>query len=87
MPHFFKRAAAIRDLVEHYVYLEEQAGEGLAERFLANAESSFFALSEHPEMGAALTLRRPEFAALRAPEDVTPLPPPSSRVEYVEVAA
>jgi plasmid stabilization system protein ParE len=41
------------------VYLEEQAGEALAERFLANAESSFIALSEHPEMGAALTLRRP----------------------------
>jgi toxin ParE1/3/4 len=65
MPHVFKRAAAIRDLVEHYVYLEEQAGEAVAERFLANAESSFVALSEHPEMGAALTLRRPEFAALR----------------------
>jgi plasmid stabilization system protein ParE len=53
MPHVFKRAAAIRDLVEHYVYLEEQAGEAVAERFLANAESSFVALSEHPEMGGA----------------------------------
>ena len=29
MPHVFKRAAAIRDLVEHFVYLEEQAGEGV----------------------------------------------------------
>ena len=35
MPHVFKRAAATRDLVEHYVYLEEQAGEALAYRFLA----------------------------------------------------
>jgi hypothetical protein len=41
MPRVFKRAAARRELVEHYVYLEEQAGEALAERFLANAESSF----------------------------------------------
>jgi len=39
--------------VEHYVYLEDQAG------------ASFIALSEHREMGAALTLRRREFAALR----------------------
>ena len=65
MPRVFKRAAARRDLVGHYVYLTENAGEALADRFLACAEASFGALSEHPEMGAALTLRRPELAELR----------------------
>jgi toxin ParE1/3/4 len=65
MPRVFKRAAAIGDLVEHYVHLEEQAGERLADRFLASAEVSFVALSEHPEMGSALKLQRPEFAAMR----------------------
>jgi toxin ParE1/3/4 len=59
MPPVFKRAAAIRDLVEHYVYLEEQGGEALAERFLGNAEASFVALSEHPEMGSAATMVKP----------------------------
>jgi plasmid stabilization system protein ParE len=65
MPRVFKRAAVRRDLVEHYVYLAENAGEAIADRFLACAEASFAALSEHPEMGAALTLRRPELAELR----------------------
>ena len=65
MPRVFKRAAARRALVEHYVYLAENAGEEIADRFLACAEASFTALSEHPEMGAALTLRRPELAELR----------------------
>ncbi len=65
MPRVFKRAAARRDLAEHYVYLAENAGEPIADRFFACAEASFAALSEHPEMGTALTLRRPELAELR----------------------
>ncbi len=65
MPRVFKRAAARRDLVEHYVYLAENAGEPIADRFLACAEASFVSLSEHPERGAALTLRRPALAELR----------------------
>jgi plasmid stabilization system protein ParE len=56
MPRVFKRAAARRDLAEN-------AGEAVADRFLACAEASFVSLSEHPEMGAALTPRRPELAA------------------------
>ena len=40
-------------------------GDGVADRFLACAESSFRALSEHPEMGNALTSQRLQFAALR----------------------
>ena len=36
-----------------------------ADRFLACAEASFVSLSEHPEIGAALTLVRPALAELR----------------------
>lgn len=64
MPRVFKGVAASRDLVQHYVYLAENAGDAVADRFLECAESSFVALSEHPEMGAALALRRPELVAL-----------------------
>ena len=49
MPRVFKRAAARRDLVEHYVYLAENAGEAIADRFLACAEASFVSLSEPPK--------------------------------------
>ena len=65
MPRVFKRAAARRDLVQHYVYLAENAGDAVADRFLACAEKSFVELSEHPEMGISLTLRRPELEPIR----------------------
>ncbi len=64
MPRVFKRAAARRDLVQHYVYLAENAGDAVADRFLACAETTFTELSEHPEMGAALALRRSELGAI-----------------------
>jgi toxin ParE1/3/4 len=60
-----KRAAAARDLVEHYVYLAENAGIDTAERFLFSAEKSFHDLSLHPEMGAPLPLRSPKLVGLR----------------------
>lgn len=41
MPRVTKREAARRDLIEHFVYLAEEAGPDVAERFLANAEASF----------------------------------------------
>jgi toxin ParE1/3/4 len=65
MAAVFQRPAARRDLVEHYVYLAENAGDAVAERFLANVEASFTGLSGHPEMGAPLPLRRPELTGLR----------------------
>jgi toxin ParE1/3/4 len=43
-----KRASAKRDLVEHYVYLAENAGIETAERFLTNADESFADLAKHP---------------------------------------
>jgi toxin ParE1/3/4 len=65
MPRVFKRVAARRDLVQHYLYLAENAGDAVADRFLACAETTFAELSEQPETGAALTLRRFELGAIR----------------------
>jgi len=60
-----KRAAAGRDLVEHYVYLGEQAGIDTAERFLTQADESFRDLAAHPFMGVELALRRAELSGMR----------------------
>ena len=61
----YRRFAARGDLIAHYVYLFENAGEAVADRFLGNAEASFDELLKHPKIGAPLTLRRPELAGLR----------------------
>ena len=60
-----KRASAKRDLVEHYVYLAENAGIETAERFLRNADKSFGDLSKHPGLGAPLALRSLQLTGLR----------------------
>ena len=65
MAAVYRRAAARRDLIEHYVYLAEHAGEETAERFLANAEASFNDLANQPRIGAPLLLKVPELAGLR----------------------
>ena len=51
MPQVWQRAAAWRDLVDHYVYLAENAGDAVADRFLIQAEATYVELAEHPEMG------------------------------------
>lgn len=65
MTRIDKRAAAKRDLVGHYVYLADQAGLEVAERFLRHAEESFASLSRHPKMGIALKLRPSELTGIR----------------------
>jgi toxin ParE1/3/4 len=65
MPKVYQRAAARRDLVEHFVYLAENAGLHTAERFLTNAEASFNDLAGQPIIGAPLTLRHPDLAGMR----------------------
>lgn len=65
MRRVYQRAAARRDLVEHYVYLAEVAGEDIAERFLAQAEHTFTELAENREIGPSLKLRSPQLAGLR----------------------
>jgi toxin ParE1/3/4 len=47
------------------VYLAENANVETAERFLLQADASFADLACHPEIGAALTLGRPELAGMR----------------------
>ena len=65
MRRVYKRPAARRDLIDHYVYLAGNGGDEVADRFLVRAEESFAALAEQREMGVALTLRRPELQGLR----------------------
>jgi toxin ParE1/3/4 len=65
MPTVTKREAARRDLVKHFVYLAEEAGLDVAERFLANAEASFNDLAQQPKLGAPLTLKHPDLANVR----------------------
>jgi len=65
MPTVFQRAAARNDLMEHFVYLAENAGLNVAERFLTNAEASFNDLAEQPKMGAQLKLKNPLLHEMR----------------------
>ena len=65
MAQVHKRARAKRDLIEHYVYLAEEAGSDTAARFLLNAEKSFYDLARQPEMGVALILQEPRLSGLR----------------------
>jgi toxin ParE1/3/4 len=60
-----KRARAERDLIEHYIYLAEEAGTTTADRFLRNVEKSLEELRLQPRIGAPLALRRQELAGLR----------------------
>jgi len=60
-----KHAAAKRDLVEHFVYLAENAGLETAERFLLQADASFSFLGRHPGSGVELARSRPEMAGMR----------------------
>ena len=49
MPSVSKREAARRDLVEHFVYLAENASLDTADRFLSNAEDSFADLARQKD--------------------------------------
>ena len=55
MGQVLRRPAARRDLISHYIYLAEEAGDAVAERFLANAEASLAELLDQPRIGAPLT--------------------------------
>jgi toxin ParE1/3/4 len=65
MPKVYKRGTAELDLEEHYIYLAENAGLDVADRFLTKAESSFADLAEQPGIGAPVDLRHPELTGLR----------------------
>ena len=65
MPTVMQREAARRDLVEQFVYLAENAGLHIAERFLTNVEASFNDLARQPLIGAPVTLKHPDLAGMR----------------------
>ncbi len=65
MARVFQRPAARRDLIEHYVYLAENAGERVADRFLEQAQESFSQILEQPLMGSPVASRRRELTGLR----------------------
>lgn len=50
MPFVTKRELAKADLIEHYVYLAENASIDVADRFLDSADASFTALARQPAM-------------------------------------
>jgi toxin ParE1/3/4 len=61
----YRRPAARRDLIEHYIYLMEHAGEAVADRFLDQARASFNDLARQPRIGAPLALSRTALRPLR----------------------
>jgi toxin ParE1/3/4 len=65
MPTVTLRHAARRDLVEQFVYLAENAGLEMAQRFLTSAEASFNDLAQQPQMGAPLKLKHPDLPHVR----------------------
>ena len=65
MARVLKRATARRDLMEHFIFLAENASLNVARRFLQNVNASFEGLAAMPELGAARTFRSPRFATVR----------------------
>jgi toxin ParE1/3/4 len=65
MPVVRQHETASRDLVEHFVYLAENASLDTADRFLSNAQASFADLARQPGMGAPLNLKHPDLANVR----------------------
>src|SRR5947208_2058919 len=65
MPKIHIRASARADLVDYYVYLAQEAGLEVADRFLTVAEDSFAKLMLHPALGVPLQLRNPELIGMR----------------------
>lgn len=65
MARVYRRPAARRDLIAHYVHLADNASVAVADRFLRQAEVSFDELLAQPAIGAPLTLCRLELGGLR----------------------
>ncbi len=59
------REAARRDLIEHFVFLGENASVNVARRFLQALHASFEGLSQMPELGAKRAFRNPRFFTVR----------------------
>ncbi len=57
--------AARRDLIQHFVYLAENASLELADRFLGNAKTSFEQVAKQPFIGSPLPVNNPALAGTR----------------------
>jgi toxin ParE1/3/4 len=65
MARVVKRAAAKRDLTDHFVFLGENVSVDMARRFLHACNISFEALARMPGLGAQRTSRSPRFSSVR----------------------
>ncbi len=65
MAKVYRRGAARRDLIVHYAYLAEHAGETMADHFLTLAEATFNELAEAPRKGSLVATRQPMLSGLR----------------------
>ena len=65
MSRVLKRAPAKRDLIDHFVFLGENASIDVARRFLKSANSTMEELAQMPEMGASRTFRNPRYVGVR----------------------
>jgi len=65
MARVIKRAAAKRDLTDHFVFLAENASVDVARRFLQSANNAFEELAQMPEIGVSRAFRNPRFANVR----------------------
>jgi toxin ParE1/3/4 len=65
MPRILKRPAAKRDLVDHFVYLEEHASLRVANRFLSAAGETMETLAQFPLSGPTQKTKHTELAGMR----------------------
>lgn len=65
MPVVRLRSAARNDLIDHFDFLEAEAGLGVATKFLDEVEASLAILATQPGMGAPLSFRDSRLAGLR----------------------
>ncbi|MBF0152613.1 MAG: type II toxin-antitoxin system RelE/ParE family toxin [Magnetococcales bacterium] len=65
MAKTYQRARAKRDIVEHFVYLADNAGLDVAEHFLTNLRASLDELASNSKIGSLLALPNPKFVGMR----------------------
>lgn len=61
----YRSKQARADILQCFVYLAENAGIAIAERFLKNTQLSFELLSQNPLIGSQLKLKNPKLAEIR----------------------
>ena len=57
--------AARADLIEHYLYLTDEASQAVAERFWQRLEASFARIADQPHLGVIVQTTAPELKGVR----------------------